>query len=157
MVEQLKDPIKQDKLVEEVTELVKKTYPDDIKNLDLTHDHIKKVLEWTLNHIHNLNQLVEENFAFLWVLPSKSNHNLSKGNFEFAMFIIYKTKYVNLIADTLERLIKMLTDENTFDKKHIKLILKDFSKNENIEFKEFMQSLRMILSGKNVKMCNLLK
>lgn len=80
LVEQLKNPTNQDKLIGEVTELVKKAYPDDIKNLDLNSDHIKKVLEWSLDRVNNLNQLVDEDFSFLWVLPAKSNHNLSKGN-----------------------------------------------------------------------------
>lgn len=83
LIEQMKDPVDQAKLVVEVKKLVTNAYPNDVKNLDLNDDHIRKVLEWSLNHIANLNQLVDEKLSFLWILPRKSNHNLSKGKLEF--------------------------------------------------------------------------
>lgn len=87
LIDQIKDPIKQEKLIEEVTELVKKTYPDNIKNLDLNNDHIKKILEWSIERINNLNQLVDKEFSFLWILPATGDHNLSKGKFELVISI----------------------------------------------------------------------
>lgn len=87
LIEQMKDPVDQVKLVDEVKKLVTNAYPDDVKNLDLNDDHIKKVLEWSLNRIANLNQLVDEKLSFLWILPGKSNHKLSKGKLEFVFFV----------------------------------------------------------------------
>lgn len=81
LIDQLKDPAQQEHLVKEAKELVRKTFPNDINNLDLDNDHIKYVLEWSLDHITNINQIVEKDFAFIWVLPpTKSSHNLSQGN-----------------------------------------------------------------------------
>lgn len=89
LIEQIRHPENQAKLIDEVKELVKATYPNDVKNLDLNDDHIKKVLEWSLlDRISHLNQLVDKNFSFLWVLPAKSDHNLSKGKLEEFVFTI---------------------------------------------------------------------
>lgn len=151
LVEQLRDPIKQDKLIEEMKELVKKTYPNDIKNLDLTNDHIKKVLEWSIDRITNLNELVEADFSFLWIIPDKSESNLSKGKFELSIVLkIEIIEMIYLMTDTLEKLVKMLTDEDTFERQHVNTIIKEFSQRENLKFKDLMQSLRKILSGKDV-------
>lgn len=79
LIEQMKHPENQAKLIDEVKELVKKSFPDEIKNLDLNDDHIQRVLTWSLNHISNLKELVDQKFSFLWILPAKSQHNLSKG------------------------------------------------------------------------------
>lgn len=82
LIEQMKDPANQAKLVDELRELVKQAYPNDVKHLDLSDEHVKKVLEWSLDRISNLKQLVDdkEKFSFLWVaLPAGSEHNLSKG------------------------------------------------------------------------------
>lgn len=86
LIEQMKHPVDQAALIDEVKELVRNAYPDDVKNLDLNDDHIKKVLEWSLNRIANLNQLVDEKFSFLWILPEKSSHNLSKGKWAFPFY-----------------------------------------------------------------------
>lgn len=83
MIEQMKNPIEQAKLVDELKELVRKTYPDNIKNLDLDDDHIIKILDWSLDRISNLSELVDGELSFLWVLPSESSHNLSKGKLDF--------------------------------------------------------------------------
>lgn len=56
-----------------------------------------------------------------------------------------------LSVDTLEKLVKTLTNVDTFQKQDLNSILKNFSKNENIKFNEFMQSIRVILSG--LKVC----
>lgn len=148
MIEQMKDPVDQAKLVDEVKELVKKAYPDEIKNLDLNDDHIKKVLDWSLNRIVNLNQLVEEKFSFLWILPGKSKHNLSKG--KNGVFVCDFLSLIHSGADTLEKLVKTLTSVENFEKQDLNSILKNFSLNENVKFTELMQSIRMILSGLKV-------
>lgn len=79
MLEQMKHPANQAKLIDEVRGVVKKAHPNEVKNLDLNDDHIKAVLKWSMNRISNLSQLVDEQFNFLWILPANSSHNLSKG------------------------------------------------------------------------------
>jgi len=127
LIEQTKNPTQQEKLIADLTELVKQTYPDDVKNLELNSDHIKKVLGWSVGRITNLNELVEGQLSFLWVLPAKSNHNLSK--------------------DTLEELVTTLTAVDSFQKESLNSILKEFSKNQNVKFSELMTNIRVILSG----------
>lgn len=80
LMERMKNPASQAEIIDEVKSMVEKAFPNDIKNLDVNNEHIQKVLDWSLDHISNLNQLVEKDFAFLWIIPATKKHNLSKGN-----------------------------------------------------------------------------
>ncbi|KAJ6636388.1 putative glutamate--tRNA ligase, mitochondrial [Pseudolycoriella hygida] len=127
LIEQTNDPPSEAKLIEEVKDLVRKKYPENIKNLDLNDEHIRKILRWSLDRITNLNQLVDDELMFLWVLPVKTKHNLSKA--------------------TVGKLVKTLTSVDNFDKQTLSSVLKEFSKEENMKPSELMPSIRMILSG----------
>lgn len=78
--EQLKQPSEQSKLVDEVKELVKNAYPNSIKDLDLSKEHIQLILEWSTDRISNLKELTKEEFAYLWIVPQNRKHDLPKGN-----------------------------------------------------------------------------
>lgn len=151
LIEQVKHPADQAKLVDEVKGLVKKAHPNE-KNLDLSDDHIKEVLEWSLlnGRISNLSELVDEEFDFIWVLPEKSSHNLSQG--ELAILTIFVRRFfTNFLTDTLDKLMKTLMNVDNFEKPELSSTLKTFSKNENVKFAELMQSIRSILSGSKVE------
>ncbi|XP_037035839.1 probable glutamate--tRNA ligase, mitochondrial [Bradysia coprophila] len=127
LIEQLKQPSEQARLIEEVKALVKAAYPNDVKNLDFSDDHIKMILEWSMDRISNLNELAKEEYSYLWIAPQKRKHDLPK--------------------DTLDKLVKILSDVDSFGKQKLNPILKDFSKSENVRFIELMKSLRIVLSG----------
>lgn len=75
----MKQPSEQAKVIDEVRELVKAAYPNDTKNLDLSNDHIKLILELFLERIDNLKQLTTEEFSYLWFAPQNRKHDLPKG------------------------------------------------------------------------------
>jgi len=52
-------------------------------DLDLTETHLTKILEWSINRITNINELVHDNYKFIWMKPSKSalkSIDYDKGN-----------------------------------------------------------------------------
>ncbi|XP_063709929.1 nondiscriminating glutamyl-tRNA synthetase EARS2, mitochondrial [Culicoides brevitarsis] len=125
--EQLRDPVKCDILIEKVRELVTKAYPKNVENLDLGKEHVKFVLEWAVNRITSLNELVEGKLSFLWILPKLQKDNV-------------------IGSDILESLIKSLNEQN-FSKTDLNSLLKEFSAKNDLSFANFMKSLRGVLSG----------
>lgn len=52
-------------------------------DLDLSENHLNKVLEWSVNRITNINELVHDNYKFIWMKPSQSalkSMDYDKGN-----------------------------------------------------------------------------
>lgn len=125
--EQIQDPVKCDVLVENVRKMVQLAYPKNVENLDLGKEHIKFVLEWAVNRISSLNELVEGKLSFLWILPK-----------------LHKDTIIG--PDILESLIKSLNEQN-FSKTDLNTVLKEFSAKNNLTFSNFMKSLRGALSG----------
>lgn len=125
--EQVRDPVKCDVLVENVRTMVQQAYPKNVENLDLGKEHIKFVLEWAVNRISSLKELVEGNLSFLWILPKLQKDSV-------------------IGPDILESLIKSLTEQN-FSKTDLNSLLKEFSAKNNLTFGNFMKSLRGALSG----------
>jgi len=51
-------------------------------DLDLSEDHVKEILTWSQDRINSLQDLVQPNLAFLWVIPSEEailNANMNSG------------------------------------------------------------------------------
>lgn len=92
----------------------------------LERAHIRNVLHWATDRITSIQQLVEGNLSFLWILPKIKNDELH--------------------ADLLESLIAQL-EKGDFDKQHLLTLLKDFSAKNNLKFPKFMKMLRAKLSG----------
>lgn len=123
----LESPATTDQLVEEVRQLVRKAYPDQIKSLDLDPEHIKTILRWSSTRIHSLNDLVDGHFAFLWVLPQIANTS-------------------TITDEVIESLAQKLETE-PFTKESLQVFLKNFSKTNKLSFGELMKNLRGALSG----------
>lgn len=97
-----------------------------IDNLDLDDQHIRNVLRWSVDRIQSLQQLVEGNLSFLWILPKIQDDNVQ--------------------PEWIEKLVTAL-ENNEFDKTHLKDLLREFVKENGLKFPKFMTSLRLLLGG----------
>lgn len=51
--------------------------------LDLSENHLNKILKWSVNRITNINELVQDSYKFIWLKPSESaikSMDYDKGN-----------------------------------------------------------------------------
>lgn len=94
--------------------------------MDLDEQHIRNVLHWSVPRLESLQQLVEGNLSFLWILPKIQDDNL-------------KSEWIEKLVTALEN--------NDFDKTHLRDLLREFSKENDLKFPKFMTSLRLILGG----------
>lgn len=90
--------------------------------------HIRNVLKWTVGteRLQSLQQLVEGELSFLWILP--------------------KIKGDNIQSEWVEKLVTAL-EKGDFDKTRLADLLREFSKENNLKFPKFMASLRTMLAG----------
>lgn len=52
-------------------------------DLDLSNEHLNKILTWSVNRITNIDELIHENYKFIWIKPSESalkSMDYDKGN-----------------------------------------------------------------------------
>lgn len=98
-----------------------------IDSLDLGDAHIKNALKFASNNLQNLQQLVEGDPSFLWILPE------------------LKEDYVQ--PEWMNKLITELRNTE-FTKSTLVTMLRSFAKNEGIHFGRMMQQLRALLSSK---------
>ncbi|XP_014279466.1 nondiscriminating glutamyl-tRNA synthetase EARS2, mitochondrial isoform X2 [Halyomorpha halys] len=117
-------------LVNEIKSIVTRTFQDrfNFEDLDISDEHVKSILLWSLPRIHYLNDLVSKNMEFLWVRPNLKN---------------IKTDLDPAILNMLESELVLID----FSKEKIQHLLKLFSKENNIVFRDLMGFLRMSLSG----------
>lgn len=101
---------------------------NSIDSLDLDDQHIRNVLNWSVGteRLQSLQQLVEGELSFLWILPKIQQDNI-------------QSEWVGKLVTTLEN--------GDFDKTHLSELLRDFSKENNLKFPKFMASLRTMLAG----------
>lgn len=97
-----------------------------IDSLDLDEQHIRSVLHWSSDRLRSLEQLVEGDLSFLWILP--------------------KIQEDNLQSEFVEKLVTVL-EKGEFDKTHLLEILREFSAKNDLKFPKLMGSLRTMLSG----------
>lgn len=67
--------------------------------MDLDENHLDKILKWSVNsnRITNINELVNDNYKFIWMQPSKSalrTMDYDKGNI---LFVLQKPKQKHLL------------------------------------------------------------
>lgn len=84
------------------------------------------MLHWSKDRLRSLEQLVEGDLSFLWILP--------------------KIQAENLQSEWVERLVNVL-EKGEFDKNHLLEMLREFSTTNNLKYPKFMGSLRTMLSG----------
>lgn len=125
---QINDPQQINELVRKVHELAKQRYPKDIQKLDLTDDHIKRILKLGGGRLSYLEDLFNVNHSFLWVLPSDINVKIPEN---------WNT----------ERLVETLESIDEFDVKQVATTLREFCKKNDVKFKNLMQTMRALLSG----------
>ncbi|XP_034946967.1 probable glutamate--tRNA ligase, mitochondrial [Chelonus insularis] len=130
----LADKVNSKYLVEKVRKLVTEAFPERIKDgsLQLDEDHILTVLNWARNRIHNLNDLVTPNFAFIWILAQDKSVASDSNELESLKMLSNKLMEMN---------------PTDFNQNTLKDYLKDFTKSNGIKFSNFMKLLRKSLSG----------
>lgn len=122
------DPKGCQKLVNQVKEIVRQTFPAEADSLDLDDDHIRKILQqWSNCRLTSLQQLVEKDFQFIWILPDKKDLNVD----------------ANIDLDKLVDLLSRIE----FNEDELPSVLREFCKEQNIAIKTFMMSMRSLLSG----------
>lgn len=155
LVRHIQDPNLCDGIVKQVKELIKQAYPKQwaniaangifeirwnslmnlklllfysINSLDLDDQHIRSVLNWSVSteRLQSLQQLVEGELSFLWILPKLHEDNI-------------QSEWVAKLVAALEA--------GDFDKTQLLSLLRDFSKENNLKFPKFMASLRTMLAG----------
>lgn len=61
-------------------------------DLNLTENHLNEILQWSVNRITNIDELVHDNYRFIWMKPSESalkSMNYDKGDKnKFSFFVL---------------------------------------------------------------------
>ncbi|CAG5053756.1 unnamed protein product [Parnassius apollo] len=126
---EIKRRLQDDKLAEELInnlqDLIKKTYPQE--NLNISEEHLRNVLNWATVRITKIEELVTPKFGFLWILPAAEQIDLNKS--------------------LLEKLIRILEDMEKFEEQPLKEYLRSFSTENEVKFSTLMKMLRSALSG----------
>lgn len=51
--------------------------------MDLTENNLNKILKWSVHRIKNINELINDDYKFIWIKPSESalkSMDYDKGN-----------------------------------------------------------------------------
>ncbi|CAI6351990.1 unnamed protein product [Macrosiphum euphorbiae] len=115
----------------ELKNILKNTFSNDKSvELDLSENHLNKILKWSINRITNINELIHENYKFIWLKPSESA--IKSMDYDIDIVIKLKHHLINI-------------DDFTID--NLGTVLKEFSKSNNIVYSNLMKMLRNIISG----------
>ncbi|KAL0115731.1 hypothetical protein PUN28_010931 [Cardiocondyla obscurior] len=123
--------------IERIKKLVLEAFSGqkNVGNLQLDDDHIITTLKWAQNRILTLNDLVKEDLAFLWIVPS-SMPNVKQTGCSDAI------KLLN--AELVE------IDASNYKTDWMILFLRDFAKKNGVPFATLMKTLRSVMSGVKV-------
>lgn len=105
--------------------------------MQLNEEYIKNILHWAVNRIDKLSDLVSKDLEFVWVIPPQ----LKIGEPDMKTVQLFKTKLE--IEDELS------------EKNSLNTFLKNFCKENEIKFSNFMKLLRSVLSGLKVRYCRI--
>jgi DNA-directed RNA polymerase specialized sigma54-like protein len=126
----LQHPQEENELIEVVREMVKKHLPEH-DSLQLSSEHIKNILHWSVSRINKLSDLLSDDLKFIWVSPRTCK-----------------------ISDTelphIEIFIENLQEKQFLDKDNLNGFFKEFCGERQLKFGSFMKILRAILSGLKV-------
>lgn len=126
----LKDQASTLQLVKTIQNMVKDTFKgNDVGKLELDEGHIRRVLEWGINRIHRLEDIVSPSFSFLWVVPPYKQLSQNKD-----------------LLDKLSAELFYLPEEQ-FRKDILKSTLQNFSEKHGISYGQFMKLIRQEISG----------
>lgn len=101
--------------------------------LKLDEEYVEMILKWTLNRINKLSDLVKNEFAFIWVIPSTS-------------ITVSETQLT-----ALRNFMNLLESMDSLEKEKLKDSLMFIAKESNIKYATFMKTLRALLSGLKVR------
>lgn len=102
-------------------------------SLQLGEEYIRNILYWSVNRIDKLSDLVLKDFEFVWVVPTQLE--IKKSDVDAVQLFKAKLK----------------TEEELKDKSSLNVFLKNFCKENEIKFSNFMKLLRSVLSGLKVR------
>ncbi|XP_050089053.1 probable glutamate--tRNA ligase, mitochondrial [Anopheles aquasalis] len=125
------DSVAAEEIVREVTEMVRKEFPKESKQLQLEPEHVRDVLSWSLPRIDSLHDLVRGKLSFLWILPKPTKEK------------IVDTDILALLAKNLST----ETDVPEFSKAELSRFIKTFAERNHLAFEKLMKALRAGLSG----------
>lgn len=121
-----------DNLIREVKDFVTRRFKDRVPldELNLDDGHIRSILQWSVNRIYTISDLVDKDLSFLWMKPN------------------IKKLEIILEGDELEKFYSMIEGhKKEFDRETINMIMKQFATDNNVEYGTLMKNLRTILSG----------
>ncbi|XP_050545802.1 probable glutamate--tRNA ligase, mitochondrial isoform X2 [Daktulosphaira vitifoliae] len=119
------------KAIRQLKQIIKNNFLENNEiSLDLNDSYLEKILKWSVNRISNINQLINDNYKFIWIKPSEAS-----------------IKTMNFDKDLIMKLIQNLQNVENFNAKQLGNILQEFSKSNNIVYSNFMKTLRNIISG----------
>lgn len=134
----------EERLVNDLRASIVKRYSnrEDVTLNRLSDDYIKLVLHWSVNRITHSNDLLDDNFAFLWTMPIIDDVPTKEQ-------IVCIKDVMNVLEEVEER-----DDVIKLTKSNFNMRLKLLCKEKSFKFNELMKLLRMILSGLKVKRNN---
>lgn len=97
-----------------------------IEQLDLSDSHIETALRFAGDNLNNLQQLVEGDPSFLWILPKLSDEYV-------------QPEWLKKLADELKVV--------EFKKPALVKMMRNFAKEAGLNFGQMMKTLRMLLSS----------
>lgn len=146
LIKRLENPEECTSLIKNVREKVCNRYSLSPEQLDLDDDHIFNVLKWGAKRVNSINDLLEGELSFLWVLPKLTKDTETELNEGKHHVLIAYDCYILFFLDVIDSLVNELKDKN-FSSKNLQLILKEFSSENKLTFSNFMRNLRAMLSG----------
>lgn len=132
LVRRLKNSDETKELVAEVQDIVKKAFPDNC--LELNDEYVEMILRWAVNRIDRLRDLVNNELAFIWVIPSNT--------------VSLDEQHIKAVMNFMKAL-EML---DTLEKDSLKDFLKRFAKEQGVKYATLMKALRGIFSGLKVRL-----
>lgn len=92
-------------------------------DLNLTENYLNKILQWSVNRITNIDELVHDNYKYIWIKPSESalkSMNYDKGDKYYSIFFF---SIISNCITEIQQNIQQLLFINSNKKKIISLCI----------------------------------
>lgn len=101
-----------------------------VKLDDLTNEYLEQIIKWGHSRIHRIEELVNDSFDFLWLMPQSLD-----------------TLDIKNPCEALQGCLTCIKNLNDFEQSNITSILREESKRLGVKFSRYMTFLRLCLSG----------
>ncbi|XP_076821392.1 nondiscriminating glutamyl-tRNA synthetase EARS2, mitochondrial-like isoform X2 [Clavelina lepadiformis] len=131
----IKDYKWRDELCADTLKLVRQKYRDKCVFLTDVHNgqaYINRILETRKTHLIKLNDLLDDEYDYLWLRPEPIGLKNSLPEF----------------SEGLRDIVRFLQQTDEFEQKIISQFLRTIAKNHRVKFSSLMRYLRILLSGK---------